>query len=242
MEALELAQEQGITELVLTSHYLKGSYDNDRETISDTFETLKQDAAESGIEIKLHLGAEVFITQDALIDIVKYQLQINETQYVLVETDLNNFPINFNEILYNLVRSGYRPILAHPERYGNIQRDWTLAEGLLYRNVYLQINAGSLLGQYGSIIKETAWKLVENGLVHFIGSDFHCHSTDYNYREAVDAIAEQIDSHMAKLLSETNPRKLLDNKPVEYIYMNFIEQQSETKSLMDKIKDFLWNR
>jgi protein-tyrosine phosphatase len=48
---------------------------------------------------------------------------------------------------------------------------------LLYRwvgrGILAQLNAGSLLGQFGRRVEEVARLLLEHGMVHFIGSDGH---------------------------------------------------------------------
>ena len=106
-------------------------------------------------------------------------------------------------------------IISHPD----------LAEELLYKNVYLQINAGSLFGNYGKSVQKTAWFLVENGFAHFLASDDHCHRPEYVLPEAWKMISRNIDDHTAKLLTEINPQKMIDNQSIEFFYVTKIVEE-----------------
>ena len=116
---LKSAEEQGITDLVLTPHYIEESkYTCNNEEKNKRFDELKQKAKENGISINLYLGNEVFMTENFLELLEKKEIQtINNTRYILFEFPMSNMLYNSKEILYNLVVSGYVPILAHPERY-----------------------------------------------------------------------------------------------------------------------------
>jgi hypothetical protein len=66
---------------------------------------------------------------------------------------------------------GYKPLLAHPERYPylrlNDYQEYKQA-GCLF-----QLNILSLTGHYGSHAKETAEELLENNLIDFVATDLH---------------------------------------------------------------------
>ena len=77
-------------------------------------------------------------------------------------------------VIFELSLEGYRPILAHPERY-NFLADKSLKE---YRKIkeqgaLLQLNLFSLVGGYGPRAKAIAEDLIKEGLVDFVGSDLH---------------------------------------------------------------------
>ena len=83
-------------------------------------------------------------------------------------------PPHLEEAIFELTLKGYKPILAHPERYlymhdKNLSQYETLRPmGLLY-----QINMLSLIGYYSKPIERVAKELINRGMVDLIGSDMH---------------------------------------------------------------------
>lgn len=56
---------------------------------------------------------------------------------------------------------GYKPIMAHPERYPFWGNNFDFYGSLRDQGVLLQINVNSLAGYYGPDAKRTAEKLIE---------------------------------------------------------------------------------
>ncbi len=236
-DSLELSIEQitnmidkGITDVVLTPHYMNIYVETDAKIIDKQFEKLLEATAD--LKINLHKGGEIFLNPGVEEKIDK-ELCIGDTSYILVETNMGEFTPDIYEILYKLVRKGLRPILAHPERYNYIMNDPEMAEDFLHRNVYLQVNAGSVLGLYGTKIAKAAWYLINNGFVHFIASDNHCKIDEYILPAAIEAIRENIDDYTAELLSQINPQKMLNNEKIKYFYLK--KQPIEKKGFFEKI-------
>lgn len=92
---------------------------------------------------------------------------------ILVELPFTQWPHYTDQILFEVQSAGFQPILAHPERYDAVQRDWTLALRLAERGVALQVNIGSLTGLYGRRAKRTAENLVRSRSVAVVASDAH---------------------------------------------------------------------
>jgi len=159
---------------------------------------------------------------------------INGSRYVLVENSLTGFSHDLFENLYKLVKLGFKPILAHPERYLEIQRKPEMAEDFMHRDVYLQINTASILGGYGSKVQDVAMELIDRGYAHFLGSDCHCHSGVYDYPLAVEIIRKEFGDDTAEILVTDNPNKMLDNENIPYFYVRF-ESKPKKKSLWQKL-------
>ncbi|MCL5982075.1 MAG: hypothetical protein M1571_06130, partial [Firmicutes bacterium] len=77
-------------------------------------------------------------------------------------------------VLFSLLLDGITPILAHPERNARLREDPALLATLVERGALVQINTGSLTGEFGSRVQKLAEELARQGLVHFMGSDAHC--------------------------------------------------------------------
>jgi len=223
--------EGGISHAYLTSHYFKGHYEYSREDYLARLDKLQDAVSQAGANIELLPGFEIFLQPNILQDIEAKNLCLGASRYILIESELNGLPADFHINLYPLLRAGYKPILAHAERYVSIMRNPLEAQSLVDRNVYLQINSGSLMGQYGEKVKETAWLLIKYGWAHILGSDDHTRGPYRSYFEALDAIDAEIDAHTATLLSKTHPQMILADKPIpyKYVYVDFPSHLSRHK-------------
>ena len=209
----------GISHAFLTSHYFRGHYQYSRDEYNAKFNTLYEEAKHQGIGITLLPGFEVFLQHGIEDDVVKHKLSLADSPYILVETELNGLPTDFYENIYKLLRKGYKPILAHAERYVSLMNRPPKVEALIERDIYIQINSGSLVGQYGSNVMKAAWELVEYGYVHFLGSDDHVRGEYHNFFEAKKRLEEDYDRFTADLLTKRNGNAILNSQKVEYKYL-----------------------
>ena len=221
LKYLKNMSEVGVETLVFTPHFIRDSLDYFSE-IDKNYRILVNECKKENIEIRLVLAKEVLLYPTILEDIEKYHLTIGNTNYILVETNFQKFPDFFDETMYRLLKNGYRPILAHPERYSDIMDNLELANELMHRNILLQINSGSFFGLYGRNVKRTVNKLLKNGYCHFIAGDFHGHADNYSLPTAVEMIRNNIDDFSADLLSKENPRKMLNNEDIQMFYVDKI--------------------
>lgn len=233
LQQLTIMHASGITDVVLTPHYQREGFRTSRKERDTKRAALQTECQTAGLSLTLHHGSEVYLDASIWNDIETMRLCMADTPFVLVETGMTIFPENLYEVLYFLVRKGYRPILAHPERYRPIYTNPEQAEDFLHRNVYLQINAGSLLGHYGKMPQRCAWHLLEHGYAHFMASDNHCRSGNYPLPQACEFIARRIDDHLPQLLTQINPRKMLNNEDIPYFYME--KQARPKRGLFHKI-------
>jgi len=227
LKHLGMMAAAGVTDVVLTPHFIRAGYRPPHTDRLAKQAALQKGCQAAGLSLTLHPGAEVYLDSKSLQEINEHKLNINQTSYVLVETAMSTFPSDLYEILYQLVKAGYRPILAHPERYQTVISDPELARDFMHRNVYLQINAGSLLGHYGKRSQQAAWYLLEHGYAHFLASDNHCHRDDYPLAKGCELITRRIDDHLPRMLTEINPRKMLNNEPIPYFYLEQTSGGSE---------------
>lgn len=232
--------QAGVTDVCATSHFIRGHYPTSRALLDEKTAELQAAIDENRLGVKVHPGAEVLIQGGSNNDIRTERLFLGKSDYVLVECEMNSMPPDLFDVMYDLVRSGIRPVLAHPERYLPVRRDFGILEDLLYRNVYFQVNAASLLGGYGRGAHEIAWRLLDQGLAQFVASDTHCRGDAYPLALAAEAIAREIDPETARLLTEVNPGKLLRNEEIDFVQIRF--EHEKPRTFWQKIGDVLWNR
>ena len=94
-------------------------------------------------------------------------------KYLLFETNFITEPFNLKEFIFLATTRGYKLVLAHPERYLYIQNNFLKVQDLLDRGVLLQLNINSITGYYSKPVQKMAFKLIEKGWIHWLGSDCH---------------------------------------------------------------------
>lgn len=175
LKMLEAAKASGIDRLIATPHFKDSKTDIKR--IQKRFEWLKVQASQR--EIRAGLGFEV--NTRVLPDLRSGQIRelcLAGTSLLLLEFQEDEVPPGCRQLLYQLEREGIQVIIAHPERYRTIQKDFRQADMLLEMGCALQVDAESLAGSVWSAERHTAVQLLKQGKVTFLASDAHC-ADDY---------------------------------------------------------------
>ena len=163
--------ELGIKKIIATPHIMIDYYRNDHDSINNALAILKKELQNQNIDIIIEAAAEHYFDES-------FEQRINDRKvltmgdnYVLFEFSFINQPINAFAVIKKLRDMGYKPILAHPERYNYMDIDQLKRIRMMGCN--LQLNTISLTGYYGKTTKKLAEELVDNQLVDFISSDMH---------------------------------------------------------------------
>lgn len=176
IKLIRLMRKMGISNFIATPHIMNDYYPNTPETIDRALTELKNKLAETPElnEVKITAAAEYMMDQHLLDLLEEDKLLVLKENLVLVEMSYFQPPINLKEILFRLQTKGYKPVLAHPERYAFYHTaDLAKYEDLKNRGCLFQINALSLTSHYGRNMEKIALKLLEKGMIDFIGSDTH---------------------------------------------------------------------
>ncbi len=166
-------KELGFRKLVTTPHVMVDLYRNDAARIKSGAEALRKALAESGMEIELEAAAEYKIDEGLPVLLEQGELLSFGDNYLLVELPYYSPPLDLKEQLFALQSAGYTPILAHPERYVYWHKEFSKLEELKGLGVLFQLNTISLSGHYPRLTKKTSVKLIDAGMVDFLGSDVH---------------------------------------------------------------------
>ena len=121
--------------------------------------------------IKLHLSAEYMLDNLFEERLKAGDILTMEDKTVLIETSTWNPPPGLYDAIRNLQKSGYRPLLAHPERYRYLSE--TGYDNLYKMGIHFQLNIASLIGYYGETAQKKALYILKNGWYSEIGSDCH---------------------------------------------------------------------
>lgn len=207
---LRMEYRQGVRSILLTPHYRRGFFETPRDEIQEQYEKLKRAVVSEGIGIKLYLGCEFFRQKNMLsfLDGEK-RFCIGDTRYVLLEFLPDDSWETIWQYSEQLILGGYHPIIAHGERY-RAMRNRKLLERLKELGVYIQVNAGSIIGNNGWSTKRFCAKLLKEGYVHFIGSDAH-HMTGRApcVGECAEYLRRKMGEKEVKRLFSYNPETML---------------------------------
>ncbi len=171
---LRTFQEMGYRKVITTPHITTG-YDNTPEIIRGKLEEVRSAADAAGLTIHIEAAAEYFLDERfmSLVNEGQEILTLGTRKHVLIETAFMTRPIMLVEVVKTLQNLGYRPIYAHPERYTYLQSNWDSVKKIYNSGILFQINAMSLIGYYDNAPRKLAERLIDEGMVSFIGSDCH---------------------------------------------------------------------
>lgn len=174
IEMLHIYQKMGVKKIICTSHIYAGIYNNTEESLRNAFDLMLQQVRDAGCEIELELSAEYF-SDESMLEKLKTGRPLLHfgLRYILFEFPFHTLPYYWRDIIFQIQSEGYRPLLAHPERYSFLQQSEEMSNKLIDLGVKFQVNLGSLLGVYGPEAKKTAKTLIDRHQVHALGSDMH---------------------------------------------------------------------
>ena len=177
VEALQWLKSAGISRLYLTPHVMSDYPNNSSGYLTEQFDRFTKKMENEGITgiPDLKLGAEYMLEGSFNIS-HDDRLLTYAGRHVLVETSYLNPPLGFINMLNGLKKEGYLPVLAHPERYSYMDRSDYLS--FKAQQIKFQLNYLSLIGVYGTHVKEKAALLLKDGFYDYAGSDIH-HLTWY---------------------------------------------------------------
>ncbi|MDA3932005.1 MAG: hypothetical protein PF513_04640 [Tenericutes bacterium] len=173
IEIIKSLFSQGINHIFITPHYYRTR--NFLSTVSENekiFAELKKKVEYLSIDVSLHLGNEIFYDKNTLKNIEKGFVLPLMNKFYLIEFSVNESVYNITEAIYNMVAKGYKPIIAHIERYSNLSKieDIKLIKKI---GAFIQVNAYTILSQGSFLNKRFIKKLLKNNVIDFIATDSH---------------------------------------------------------------------
>lgn len=210
---LKKEYEDGVTALVLTPHYRKGMFEAPDDLVLKRAAYVMHEVRELGLPMKIYLAREYHANAD-MIDELKAtpQYRINEGRHVLVEFSSVHSYEKIRGWIYQLVAAGFRPIIAHVERYPDVMRDIEQVDELIQLGAYIQISTSAILGEHGLRLKGYTKTLLKKRMVHFVASDAHdMENRRPNLRECREYVAKKFGAGYAEELFVENPRNILSD-------------------------------
>lgn len=238
IEIIQVLIDQGISELIATPHIISGVYDNTEIIISEKIEQLEREITRNKLAMKVHMGAELYCEPHILKNTIDNKFTLAKSNYVLIESDLERFPANFEDILFKFQQNGFKPILAHAERFVPFMNDLDYLLSIINRDIFVQMNSGSILGVYGNTVKQTALEMLQCGAVHVIASDVHgLKKRPILMKDAYEFVSETLSEDKAEILFYENPMRIINNEHMISIHEGYFEEPPPKTSFASRIKN-----
>ncbi|WP_294819402.1 CpsB/CapC family capsule biosynthesis tyrosine phosphatase [uncultured Flavobacterium sp.] len=163
----------GFAQFITTPHVISGVWNNTQNGIIEKEHIAKSYLNLNGVQNPFKAAAE-YMMDDSFYNLLKAEKLLTlKENYVLVEMSYINPPMQLYEILFDLQIAGYKPVLAHPERYNFYHHKFGEYQKLKKAGCLFQVNLLSLTGYYGKPVLDVARKLLESNMIDFAGSDTH---------------------------------------------------------------------
>jgi tyrosine-protein phosphatase YwqE len=164
----------GYKKVITTPHVMSDYYKNNPEIILSGLDNVRKEIKKQNLNIEIEAAAEYNLEPEfeKLLDDGKL-LSFGAEKFLLFELSFFDEPLRLNETIWKMIEKGFRPVLAHVERYGYWHNNYDKIEEMINRGVKLQLNIGSVTGAYGPEVKKFAERLIKDEIIEFVGSDCH---------------------------------------------------------------------
>ncbi len=205
LEMLRDEVRQGVDKVVLTPHF-RGEYGRSKEALIKAFDGFKSAVEKENIPISLYLGEEFYVTSDVK-NVIKSRgsLGMAGSEYILTEFDYLQ-RTDIAEIAHELKLEGYKPIIAHVERYEYI----TLDDVYEIKKVggLIQVNAASIVGANKRYYKKLIKGMFGEGFVDFVASDVH-HNRQNFMATAYEYVKRRFGEDAADVTFRLNAERMI---------------------------------
>ncbi|MFY8008325.1 MAG: tyrosine-protein phosphatase [Flavobacterium sp.] len=176
----------GINHFITTPHIFTNVWDNTEAVITKKLGDTKLELKHKNCYNTFEAGAEYMIDSFFLKRLETEKLLTLKDNYLLIEMSYLNPPIQLFEILFEIQLAGYKPILAHPERYLFYHKNYKEFHKLKNSGCLFQLNLLSTVGYYNKNIELVSEKLLNDGFYDFVGSDTH-------HQKHLDAFQQKVN-------------------------------------------------
>lgn len=222
IEYIKTANEVGIDTICVTPHYVEPEYNKTKIQNRRKLDKIKMELKKRNIDVKMYLGNEIYISEEINENINNdIVTTIAKSDYVLIELPRITEIKNLKEIFDDIINSGKKIIIAHPERYTYVQKNIKYFDKYIQQEkVYLQGNYSSIIGAYGSNVQKTMMRLIKEKKLHILASDIHNNNIYEKIPEIIKILKSTNDTKYIEQLIEENPRKIIENEKINIRHKN----------------------
>lgn len=207
---LKLAAESGTTDIVATPH-ANSEYTFAPPVIAERISDLQSVCPTP----RIHRGCDFHLNYENIADALENprKYTVNGKNFLLVEFADLQIPPTTATIFERFLRQDMTPIITHPERNPILSHKLDQLATWVQQGSLIQITAKSLEGLFGAAARDSAWKMMARGIVHFVASDGH----DPEYRPprldlASELVTRKYGEDVTDMLFRSNPSVVIDGR------------------------------
>ena len=216
IDLIKEEQRQGVDSIMFTPHFNFERTDIQifQKRRQRSMQALSDALVEQNINISLKTGSEVYFSVKLMEEDID-PLCFGDSNYILIEFPVNSKPYGLEVTIDNLIRRGYIPILAHVERYKEVQENVNIIYDCIKEGALIQVNSSSIIGKNGKEAERVNEILLNNNMIHFIATDAHSSTRRRPIiRETYDYIVRKYGEQKAEMLFIQNPYKVIEDKEI----------------------------
>jgi protein-tyrosine phosphatase len=220
-EAVEFARvavADGVRTIVATPHCREGTWPNDRATVLESVARLRRRLETEGIAVRLEPGAEVHLCPQLVERVAdgRAPTLADNRRTLLLELSLVQYPVELENLVFQLKLAGIDVLFAHPERIRYFRDDVRRYESVVRMGAYGQITTGSVLGVFGADVRDFTEELARKGWAHVLASDSHnVRGRPPILSRALSALETWVGAERARAMATSAPAALLAGREPE---------------------------
>jgi len=188
----------GIQNFICTPHIMADVHPNTVSTISKSHSELNVALQREGNKSQIFAAAEHMIDHGIHSLIEKNNLCVMPGGYVLIEMSYLSESKALFQVIQDIQKLGYKPILAHPERYSYFHYNFDMYKHIKDAGCLMQLNLLSISRYYGMEVKVAALTMIKSGMYDFVGTDIH-------HEKHLHALIEVVKKYPVRDLLKTCP-------------------------------------
>lgn len=221
MELIDMEYKSGVRNIIFTPHYIARSMVEKCRKMSDdmeeAFEKVKRECEKIHPDMRLKLGNELFYSDRIIEELNSGRAHImgkndKGNRYILTEFNTDIRHQDMKKAISRYQMSGYRPIIAHVERYDCLYKEYDIMDELKESGVMFQMNTENFLEGIFSSNKKYCLNLIRNGYIELISTDTHNKTTRRpDMEEAVAYLSKKTDGKILQKILYENPSAIFDS-------------------------------
>jgi protein-tyrosine phosphatase len=239
---IEQAFECNIRQIATTPHINDLTDELVIDRIKENFDQIINEIQKRNIPVNLLLAAELNYSDKIYRWLEETWVTLNgNKKYFLFELPLFVLPDGVSDFIFKVKLAGFEPILAHPERYIYLHKNVDRLIQWHRQGCLMQMNAGSLTGQFGNEVSSMTKKMLSANFYSFVASDAHdIESRNFKVLQKAYEISEGLVNHdILENLFKINPDKAIKGETISQTLINEnILKENWLGSLVRSIKKF----
>lgn len=217
---IDIAYASGTKTLCFTPHFKTYEFRNEKDVqaynslVDTSFEKAVSYAKEKYPDMKLYIGNEIMYHNEIFDSLSANECRtLGGGSYILVEFRPSASSSDIENAISRILRKGFKPIIAHIERYVAFREKFELVSELKHMGAMMQVNAKSIGKFRFSSTARFVNKLLKKRLIDIVASDAH---DDTHFIPDLSKSKAYISKHFgesyAKKIFSANPIAILNNE------------------------------